>query len=56
MDPIAGAWESWADTPTKETKQPQDDQDYYDSPHNFSPFEGSSEYHQTYKSQITWRS
>jgi len=40
MDPTAGLREAWADSATEKAEQPQDDQDYNDSPqHEVSPFE-----------------
>jgi hypothetical protein len=40
VNPIAGAWESWAYVPTQEAEQPQDEQNHDDSPqHEISPFE-----------------
>jgi hypothetical protein len=39
MNPIANFREVGADIPSEKAKQPQDQQDYYDSPHDISPFE-----------------
>jgi hypothetical protein len=40
MDPTAGFREAWTDSPTEKAEQPQDEQNYDDSPqHEVSPFE-----------------
>jgi hypothetical protein len=40
MDPTACLWKTWHNAPAEKAKQPQDDQNYDDSPdHNISPFE-----------------
>jgi hypothetical protein len=40
MDPTPGTWEPWAYIAAQKTEQPQDDQNYDDSPqHEISPFE-----------------
>jgi len=40
MDPTTKLWESWTDSPTKETEQPKNKQDNNNCPqHKISPFE-----------------
>jgi hypothetical protein len=39
VNPVPSAGKPWADAPTKKAEQPQYDKNYYDSPHDFSPFE-----------------
>ena len=35
MNPASSFWEFWTDTPAEKAKQPQDEQDNDNGPHNF---------------------
>jgi len=35
MDPVSSFWETWTDPTAEKAKQPQDEQDNDNGPHNF---------------------
>lgn len=46
MDPTACFRKAWADVSTQKTEQPQDDENYDDSPeHEITPFDVLAEWH-----------